>query len=145
MADAVVGSETREDEWMISVDDHLVEPPHVWTSWLPSRFADSAPRVIRTDEGDRWLVEDKLILVRKAMALVGLPEEKRDSERLALADLDVDFDEMHPGCYDPVARLRDMDTDRVLASMPFPTMPRFCGQTFYEMRDKELALACVQA
>lgn len=133
------------DEWMISVDDHLVEPPHLWTTWLPSKFADAAPRVIRTEAGDRWLVEDKLILVRKAMALVGLPDDERDPQGLALADLGVDFDAMHPGCFDPVARLADMDTDRVLASMPFPTMPRFCGQTFFEMRDRDLGLACVQA
>ena len=29
--------------------------------------------------------------------------------------------------------------------MPFPTFPRFCGQTFYEDKDKELGLACVKA
>jgi predicted TIM-barrel fold metal-dependent hydrolase len=30
-------------------------------------------------------------------------------------------------------------------SLPFPTFPRFCGQTFLEGGDKELGLACVQA
>ena len=30
-------------------------------------------------------------------------------------------------------------------SLPFPTFPRFCGQTFYEGDDKELGLACVKA
>ena len=29
--------------------------------------------------------------------------------------------------------------------MCFPTFPRFCGQTFYEGKDKELGLACVKA
>ena len=30
-------------------------------------------------------------------------------------------------------------------SLPFPTFPRFCGQTFHEGSDKELGLACVKA
>jgi predicted TIM-barrel fold metal-dependent hydrolase len=38
-----------------------------------------------------------------------------------------------------------MDVSWVEASMCFPTLPRFCGQTFYEGKDKELGLACVKA
>ena len=25
---------------IISVDDHVVEPPHVWDTWLPARYRD---------------------------------------------------------------------------------------------------------
>ena len=57
----------------------------------------------------------------------------------------ITYDEMRPGCYDPKARLEDMDLDGVESSLCFPTIPRFCGQTFAEAKDKELALACVQA
>ena len=42
----------------------------------------------------------------------------------------ITYDEMRPGCYDPKARLEDMDVDHVEASLCFPTFPRFCGQTF---------------
>ena len=39
-----------------------------------------------------------------------------------------------------------MDANHVDASICFPnTLPRFCGQTFYERADKDLALLCVQA
>ena len=51
----------------------------------------------------------------------------------------ITYDEMRPGCYDPHARLADMDIDHVEASLCFPTFPRFCGQTFAEASDKELA------
>ena len=57
----------------------------------------------------------------------------------------ITYDEMRPGCYDPKARLDDMDVNHVEASLCFPTFPRFCGQTFTEAKDKDLALACVQA
>ena len=35
--------------------------------------------------------------------------------------------------------------NRVEASLSFPTFPRFCGQTFLEAKDRELAEACVYA
>ena len=25
---------------IISVDDHVVEPPHLWQTWLPDRFKE---------------------------------------------------------------------------------------------------------
>ena len=54
------------------------------------------------------------------------------------------YDEMRPGCYDRDARIKDFELNWVDGSLPFPTFPRFCGQTFYEGDDKELGLACVQ-
>src|SRR5262249_27186355 len=57
----------------------------------------------------------------------------------------VTHDDMAPGCYDQTARLADMDINHTEASLCFPTFPRFCGQTFLERADKELALLCVQA
>ena len=41
--------------------------------------------------------------------------------------------------------LADMDRAGILASLCFPSFPRFCGQIFWEAKDKELALLCVQA
>ena len=38
-----------------------------------------------------------------------------------------------------------MDVNHIEASLCFPTFPRFCGQTFTEAKDKELALLCVKA
>ena len=32
---------------IISVDDHVVEPPDLWQRTLPARFRDAAPRVER--------------------------------------------------------------------------------------------------
>jgi predicted TIM-barrel fold metal-dependent hydrolase len=52
---------------------------------------------------------------------------------------------MRPGCYEPKARVDDMLVNHVEASLSFPTFPRFCGQTFAEARDKDLAMACVLA
>ena len=48
------------------------------------------------------------------------------------------YDEMRPGCYERDARVKDFELNWVDGSLPFPTFPRFCGQTFYEANDKEL-------
>ena len=57
----------------------------------------------------------------------------------------ITYDEMRPGCYEPKARVEDMEMNWVEASLCFPTFPRFCGQTFLEAKDRELAHACVLA
>ena len=55
------------------------------------------------------------------------------------------FADMRPGCYDPTARLADMDEGHIERSLNFPNYPRFAGQLFSEAKDKDLALACVEA
>jgi predicted TIM-barrel fold metal-dependent hydrolase len=57
----------------------------------------------------------------------------------------ITYDDMRPGCYDPKARLEDMDLNHVEASLCYPTFPRFCGQTFAEHPDRELGLECIKA
>lgn len=146
---------------IISVDDHVVEPPHTFERWLPAKWRDhpDRPRVerrgiksmtyrggvnydIEWDESqpksDTWFYEDLVQPHKRHVAAAGFP---RDEMTLS----PITYDEMRPGCYDPKARLEDMDIDGVEASLCFPTMPRFCGQTFAERKDKELAYACVQA
>ena len=57
----------------------------------------------------------------------------------------ITYEEMRKGCWDPKARLEDMDANWTEAQMCFPSFPRFCGQTFLEADDRELALLCVKA
>ena len=142
---------------IISTDDHVVEPPDLWTSRLPSRYADRAPRVERdkakfsfvggvfsynkgAEDGDWcdfWLYDDLIYPFPRLSAAIGFPD---------LDNTPVTFDEIRPGCWKQADRLTDMDANHMDASICFPNvLPRFCGQTFYERADKELALLCVQA
>jgi len=155
---------------IISVDDHVTEPPHVWQTWLPQKFRDAGPRVIRErfgqfalktgaryttpldpegDWGDAWVYEDEIIYVHKRH--VAIPLDATPGGDLAAFDRSkmtmtaLTYDEMRPGCYDRDARVKEFAENWVDGSLPFPTFPRFCGQTFYEGKDKELGLACVRA
>jgi predicted TIM-barrel fold metal-dependent hydrolase len=155
---------------IISVDDHVVEPAHLWQDRLPARMRERGPRVQRarwgefalaagasykqgmTDDGrwgDYWLYEDRLVYVHKrhvAIPLDATPDgdvSRFDRSQMYLAALT--YDDMRPGCYDPKARVEDLALSWVDGSVAFPTFPRFCGQTFKEGNDLELGLACVQA
>jgi predicted TIM-barrel fold metal-dependent hydrolase len=145
--------------WIISVDDHVVEPPTLWTDRLPARDREVGPRVVRDtcrtvadpetlvvryERGgdgpvtDFWLYEDVTKVVPRVVACVGYPVEWHTSDPIA-------YEEMRPGCYDPVERLRDMDLNRTERSLCFPFITRFCGQMFLEAKDKRLAALCVRA
>jgi predicted TIM-barrel fold metal-dependent hydrolase len=125
-------------DWMISVDDHVLEPPSVWQDRIPARYLEAAPRLITTDDGEFWKYEDRLVPTGGLAACAGKGPDFFTPDAITYAD-------MLPGCYDVAARLRDMDLAGILASMSFPSFPRFCGQIFLEAKDKELALLCVRA
>src|SRR5882672_7163834 len=43
---------------VISVDDHIVEPPDTFEGRVPRKFADRAPRVVDTsDGGQTWMYD----------------------------------------------------------------------------------------
>src|SRR5690349_11537674 len=47
-------------DWIVSVDDHVIEPPNVWMDRLPSKYKDIGPRIIRESDGNEyWVYEDK--------------------------------------------------------------------------------------
>jgi predicted TIM-barrel fold metal-dependent hydrolase len=144
---------------IVSVDDHVVEPAHLWQEWLPERFKERGPRVERrgvgamrhigggayeqefTDDGrpaDVWVFEDLVYIHKRHVAAVGYSRDEMTMTPMT-------YDEMRPGCYDPVARVEDMLMNHVDVSLCFPTFPRFCGQTFTEATDRELGEACVYA
>ena len=145
---------------IISVDDHVIEPPNVWTDRLPSKYAGVGPRVVRAPmkevtfiggkftpvigepgtgpDVDWWLYED---LKRPLVRLDAAAGHPRDEIRVE----GTTFEWMRTGSYRVKERLEDMDVADIESSLCFPTFPRFCGQTFLEAADKDLALLCVKA
>jgi predicted TIM-barrel fold metal-dependent hydrolase len=129
------------DEWMISVDDHLLETPNVWADRLAAKYRERGPRWIRDDQGPTWLFEDVRRPIGGSVTNGAIwPPSKRPPSYEPL-----DFEHIDPACYEPTARAAAMDTDRVLASLMFPTLPGFAGSLFVRATDKELALHCVRA
>ncbi len=143
---------------IVSPDDHVQAPAHVWQERLPAKWRDVGPRIERVrgiadlgmgdlgfaehEDGplaDVWRYDDKRIPLVRVAAASGVPRSEIDGRA-------VTYDDMHKACYDPVARLAAMDMAGIEASVCFPNMfVRFCGQTFSLAKDKELALLCIRA
>ncbi len=124
---------------LISVDDHLVEPPDMFVDHIPAKYADRAPKVVRTEDGaDVWVFEGAVIPNVGLNAVAGRPKEEYGIEPTA-------FDEMRRGCFDVHERVKDMSAAGVLGSMNFPSFPGFSGRLFSAIPDKDLALAVIRA
>jgi len=128
-----------EDLILVSVDDHVVEPAHLFEGRLPKKYVDNAPKFTHKDDGtDVWVYEGIELVNIGLNAVAGRPPEEYGFEPTALA-------EIRPGCYDIDARIKDMNANGVLGSMCFPSFPQFCGQLFMRTQDKDQARAMVQA
>jgi predicted TIM-barrel fold metal-dependent hydrolase len=127
-----------EDMILVSVDDHVVEPPDMFEQHLTPEWKSRAPKVIRKAGKDMWTFEGATIPNVGLNAVVGRHPEEYGVEPTA-------YDQMRPGCYDARERVRDMNANGVLASMCFPSYPSFCGALFARQQDKELARVMLQA
>ncbi|MFP6607067.1 MAG: amidohydrolase family protein [Myxococcota bacterium] len=127
------------DMILVSVDDHVVEPPTMFDQHLPEKWKARAPRVVRKPNGtDVWLFEGDQLPNIGLNAVVGRRPEEYGVEPTS-------YDQMRPGCFDIHERIRDMNVNGVLASMCFPSFPAFCGQLWARQPDKELARVMSQA
>ncbi len=130
-----------EDMILISVDDHIVEPPSLGDFFrenLPAKYKDRAPKVIRRDDGtDAWLIEGQQISTFGLNAVQGRPREAWGADPKS-------FDQVRPGTYDVHERIRDMDVNGVLASLNFPSWPGLGGQFFLQNKDTDYVAAMVR-
>jgi predicted TIM-barrel fold metal-dependent hydrolase len=129
-----------DDMILISVDDHIIEPPDVFQRHIPQKYAERAPRLVfdEASKSQTWVWEGGKSLTLFINAVVTLPPEEWGFDPATYA-------EIRPGCYDVKERVRDMDRNGILASMCFPSFPAFSGRFFSQVEDKVLAKACLQA
>ena len=128
-----------EDMILVSVDDHVVEPPDMFKNHVPAKWVDLAPKSVRKPEGhDVWVFEGNEIPNIGLNAVAGRPPEDYDMNVTS-------YDQIRRGTYDIHERVRDMNVNGVLGSMCFPSFPQFCGQLFSRTEDKELGHVMLQA
>jgi predicted TIM-barrel fold metal-dependent hydrolase len=123
---------------LVSVDDHLIEPPDLFVNHLEPKYLDRAPKLIRNEEGSDVWVFGKVVMETAALnAVAGRPREEYGLEPQSL-------EEVRPGCYDVHERVKDMNAGGVLASMNFPSFPTFTARVF-QSEDLDLSNALVRA
>ncbi|WP_329320946.1 amidohydrolase family protein [Streptomyces sp. NBC_01262] len=128
----------KDDLILISVDDHIIEPPDMFVNHLPARYKDDAPQLVHQDDGtDTWTFRQTVIKTAALNAVAGRPKEEYGLEPQAL-------DEIRPGCYDVNERVADMNAGGILAQMNFPSFPGFAARLF-ATEDPDFSLALVRA
>jgi len=114
-----------EDMVLCSVDDHAVEPPEAFINHYPADKKDEAPRIIDKDGKDVWLWNDRIYPTIGLNAVVGRPRSEYGMEPDR-------FSQMREGCYNPKARVDDMNVNGILASLNFQTLPNFAANAWIE-------------
>ena len=121
---------------IIDCDQHVIEPPDLWEKYLPSKYQDRAPKLVRDDDGgDAWQLG-------KHVESLGLVAAKEVSPR-DLKWTGTRYADLHPGITEPKGRLELMDEDGISEAVFFPPQRTMIYFMFQE--DKEYALAGMQA
>ena len=106
--------------WANSGDGHVMEPADLWTSTLPKRLGDRAPRTEKSERHETvWVDGESVYRTLNQFAEAGRA----------------------PGAWDFAQRLVDMDAEGVVNQLLFPS----AGLWVYRIKDTELFLACCQA
>ena len=128
-----------EDMILVSVDDHVVEPPTMFDNHLPDKWKGQAPKSVKKADGiDVWVYEGGEIPNIGLNAVAGRPPEEYNIEPTR-------YDEIRTGCYDIHERVKDMNRNGVLGSMCFPSFVQFCGQLFSRSKDLDTGLVLLKA
>ncbi|MFT5481396.1 MAG: putative TIM-barrel fold metal-dependent hydrolase [Halieaceae bacterium] len=127
------------DMVIVSVDDHITEPPDMFDKHLSKKDLATAPK-FGTDENGKafWTYQDMFMPSVGLNAVVGRPMEEYGMEPNSL-------EQMRKGVYNVDARIDDMNVNGVAASLNFGTVVGFDGGRFHKAADKSLSLIHLRA
>lgn len=127
------------DMVIVSVDDHIIEPPTMWDQHLLAQHRHFKPEYRTRDDGSEyWVLEGRQIESVGLCAAAGRVPEEFGYESQTLA-------QMRKGCWDIDARIDDMNVNGILASLNFPSFFGMDGNAFRTMQNQDDALVLLRA
>jgi len=127
------------DMVIISVDDHISEPPDMFKKHLKGDDLATAPTFCVADDGTSYWSYQGMYLPSVGLnAVVGRPLEEYGMEPTSL-------EQLRAGCYDVHERINDMDVNGIAASLNFGSCVGFEGGRFHKAKDKDLAVKHLRA
>ena len=101
---------------IFDTDHHVTPPPDMWTSRMPKKYQDIAPRVVDLpDGGQAWSFDGGAIMHLFGLENVGGREPTELSWK-------THYDELPKSYYEPQARLEAMDRDGIDVALLFPSV-----------------------
>lgn len=121
----------------VSADSHITEPGDCYLPYIDPRFRDRAPVAITHDVmGAAMSVDNGASVIPYGMiAAAGRPWDQIGPF------LHVGWDELHPGGWDPMARLAEQDLDGVTTEVLYPSV----GMLLCNHPDADYKHACFDA
>lgn len=124
---------------IISADSHMMEPPELWTERLDRKYADRAPRVIKTEsKGQYVFVAPDIPPFPVAGGFAAGRSGEELKEFMSRANTEDGYKAARPSGWDPVERLKDQDIDGVQAEVLYTTL----GMPLFGLYDTDLQRAC---
>ena len=126
------------DFQLISADSHVLEPPHIWTTYMPKKFHDKVPRVVSDGEGgEAWQFAPDIPPAPIGIyASAGRPHED-------IRWTGVTFAAANQGNFRGEPRLHEQDVDGIDAEVLFGSARMMSH--FFSDPDPEFQLSGVQA
>ena len=105
-----------DDVKVIDADTHFTEPPDLWTSRAPAAYQDRILHIEERNGVPTWVVDGAELGFAKGGGVVD-----HDGGKIPfLESMDKGIDWVHPGAWDPKARLQVMDECGIHAQVLFP-------------------------
>lgn len=129
----------KNDMVIISVDDHISEPPDMFDQHLKGDDLASAPKLRTSKDGTNYWEYQGMVMPSVGLnAVVGRPLEEYGMEPTS-------FEQLRKGVYDVDARIGDMNVNGIAASLNFGTAVGFDGGRFHRAPNKAQALVHLRA
>ncbi len=127
---------TVADYPIISADSHISEPANTYVDYIDAKWKDKAPQMKYVEKlGDAFFIDGMPRPI--AMGLVAAAGKEPEDIRIS----GVKFEDMHPGGWNPQARIPEQDRDGVAAEVIYPTV----GMVLCNHPDFDYKKACFAA
>ncbi len=128
------GTETSQEEVLISADSHVIELPDLWETRLPQALRERAPKIYFDERRESWMFGSADVAPQAVGGLFMAGQRPEEIGNFRKAG----FSAARPGGWDPVQRLADMRVDGVSGEVLYPSL----GLGLFCVEDAALQEAC---
>ena len=129
---------------LVSADSHIAEPADLWTKRIDKRFADRAPTIVHSEEGDYFVIDGKVPIVEGSRGDgLGLLATKRKYDEPEGYDFGFTgfWNDVPESAYDPIERVREIDREGIEAELIYTSF----GLGMFALPDLDYRRACMIA